>query len=167
MQVALRHPELVERLVVVDISPVPGDTSSTVFEDLIAGLRKLDLATVTGRAEADETVAHYIPNNTIRRFLLTNLRRDESGRWGWSCNLDLIERDLGHVSDWPDPGPVTFEGPVLWIAGELSNYVRADYVPVMRGYFPTTQLVRVKNAGHWVHAEQTQVFTSVVDQFLS
>ena len=166
MQLALRHPELVERLIIVDISPVQGDTTETVFADLIAGLRKLDLASVTGRSDADQKVAPYIPHPTIRRFLLTNLARDDAGGWRWACNLDLIERDLDHVSDWPDPGPVTYEGRVLWLGGQLSNYVRPAYVPIMKGYFPSTQLVRIKDSGHWVHSEQPRVFTSMVDQFL-
>ncbi|MGA4507321.1 alpha/beta fold hydrolase [Propionibacteriaceae bacterium G1746] len=166
MQVALRHPELVERLVVADISPVQGDTSSSVFADLIRGLRHLDLGTLSSRAQADEVVAPYIPNTTIRNFLLTNLRRTEDG-WAWLCNLDLIERDLDAVADWPEPGPgAQFTGPVLWIGGNLSNYIRPEYAPVMKGYFPSTQLVRIKDAGHWVHSQQPRVFTSLVHEFL-
>src|SRR5699024_6537806 len=37
MQLALRHPGLVERLVVADVSPVPSDASDSEFGDLIAG----------------------------------------------------------------------------------------------------------------------------------
>ena len=49
MQVALRHPELVERLIVADVSPVQGDASESEFGQLVAGLRTLDLAAITGR----------------------------------------------------------------------------------------------------------------------
>ena len=166
MQLALRHPDLVERLVVADVSPVPGDASDSEFAALIAGLRTLDLATITGRADADARLAPHIPHPTVRGFLLTNLRRNEHGQWQWMVNLDLVEANLQQVSDWPDPGAVSYDGKVLWIGGQQSNYIRPEFVPAMRAYFPATRQVTIKNAGHWVHSQQPQVFTSLVDQFL-
>ena len=166
MQLALRWPELVERLVAVDISPVAGDSSSSVFADLISGLRKLDLATVETRGQADEALTPFIPHPTIRGFLLQNLRRGDQG-WHWQCNLDLIESHLDDVAAWPSTGLGTFEGPVLWVKGQLSAYVKPEYRPAMGRYFSRHRRVTVKEAGHWVHSEQPQVFTSLVDQFLS
>lgn len=166
MQVALRHPDLVERLVVADVSPVQTDSSESEFPSLIAGLRTLDLSTLTGRSAAEEQLAPHIPNRTVRNFLLTNLRRADDGSWHWLVNLDLIEPNLQQISDWPDPGAVTYPGKVLWIGGQQSNYIRDEYVATMKAYFPATRLVTIKNAGHWVHSQQPQVFTSLVDQFL-
>ena len=166
MQVALRHPELVERLVVADVSPVPTDASDSEFAELIAGLRTLDLATISGRADAEARLTPHIPNPTVRGFLLTNLRRDDRGQWHWMANLDLIEANLQQVSDWPDPGPVSYDGKVLWIGGQQSNYIRPEFVPAMKAYFPATRQVTIKNAGHWVHSQQPLVFTGLVDQFL-
>jgi pimeloyl-ACP methyl ester carboxylesterase len=36
----------------------------------------------------------------------------------------------------------------------------------MEELFPNTRLVRVKNAGHWVHSEQPEVFLQTVRLFL-
>ena len=52
MALALRHPDLVDRLVVVDISPVDSADMSE-FEHLLGSLATLDLATLTSRGEAD------------------------------------------------------------------------------------------------------------------
>lgn len=166
MQVALRHPELVERLVVADISPVESDSSDSEFPSLIAGLRTLDLSTLTGRTDADAKLAPHIENRTVRGFLLTNLRRDDAGRWRWMLNLDLIEKNLQQVSDWPEPSAPAYPGKVLWIGGQQSDYIRPEYVPAMKAYFPATRQVTIKNAGHWVHSQQPQVFTSLIEQFL-
>lgn len=171
MQLALRHPELVERLVVVDISPVEGDRSSNVFEGLISALRHLDLAMLGSRGEANEVLAPLIPNGTIRGFLLQNLRYGsrygEPSHWYWQCNLDLLERDLAEVAAWPETGTAHYDGPVLWVRGQLSGYVQDAHRPAMQALFPNTRLVTVKDAGHWVHSEQSDVFTRVLAHFLS
>jgi pimeloyl-ACP methyl ester carboxylesterase len=36
----------------------------------------------------------------------------------------------------------------------------------MRRLFPRVQLVTVKNAGHWVHADQPDVFVRTLQRFL-
>jgi pimeloyl-ACP methyl ester carboxylesterase len=33
--------------------------------------------------------------------------------------------------------------------------------------FPATRLVRIKNAGHWVHSEQPDVFLATLQRFLA
>ena len=32
--------------------------------------------------------------------------------------------------------------------------------------FPATRLVTIKNAGHWVHSEQPEIFTETLRRFL-
>jgi pimeloyl-ACP methyl ester carboxylesterase len=47
-----------------------------------------------------------------------------------------------------------------------SHYVLPEDRARMEQLFPSTRLVRVKNAGHWVHSEQPQVFLETVNRFL-
>jgi hypothetical protein len=47
---------------------------------------------------------------------------------------------------------------VLWIAGANSTLRADEDRPLMDALFPATRLVRIKNAGHWVHSEQPEVF---------
>ena len=73
---------------------------------------------------------------------------------------------LSEIAGWPE-GPLgTYDGPVLWLAGVNSDYVRPEDAPVMRALFPRVRLVRVKHAGHWVHSEAPEVFTEAVRRFL-
>ncbi len=60
-----------------------------------------------------------------------------------------------------------YDGPVLWIAGANSTYVLPQDRERMDALFPSTRLVRVKNAGHWVHSEQPEIFTETLRRFLS
>ena len=164
MLVALHHPELVARLAVVDISPV-SYRGRGVFEDYVRAMRSLDLTTLSGRAEADEHLTELVPDPTVRGFLLQNLRRDGAG-WRWQMNLDLLGDHLDDLADWPDPEPGTsYDGPVLWVGGSESRYIRDEFAPAMRALFPRTRSFTIKGAGHWVHSEQPEIFRQVLTHF--
>lgn len=171
MAVALRHPDLVARLVVVDVSPARSDRLGN-FGRYVAGLRGLDLDTLPDRATADAALVEAVPDPVVRGFLLQNLRRDGSG-WRWQMNLGLLGDRLANVADWPadiapasGTDPARYLGPVLWVAGADSDYIRPDDAPAMRALFPRVQLVTVKRSGHWVHAEQPEVFVQTIRRFL-
>jgi pimeloyl-ACP methyl ester carboxylesterase len=178
MQLALRRPELLRALVVVDIAPVEyplqggrtddPDEEASPFAAFIAAMRAMDLESLTGRQEAEEALRAAVPSRMVRGFLLQSLIREGTGGgWRWRLNLELLERDLGELRGFPPPpAGATYEGPVLWIAGANSSYILPEDRPVMDGWFPSTRLVRVKNAGHWVHSEQPEVFLETLRRFL-
>ncbi len=168
MLAALFHPDRVARLCVADIAPVSYDTGRE-FIGYTSALKAVDLHSLERRQDADDALAAAVPNPTVRSFLLQNLRRDGDD-WRWQVNLDVIERDLATISGWPtdlveDVPP--YPGPVLWLAGEHSDYVLDEYAPAMDRYFPRNRKVTIKNAGHWLHSEQPEVFTEILRRFLA
>ena len=167
MTLALHEPPLVARLAVVDVSPVPTAEISH-FARYVAGLRSLDLATVDDRRQAAGHLTPYVPDPDIRSFLLQNLRRDPGPPpgWRWQMNLPLLGDHLDEMGGWTDPDTPPYPGPVLWLAGARSDYVRPAYAPAMRRLFPRVQLVTIKDAGHWLHSDQPAVFGAVLRRFL-
>jgi pimeloyl-ACP methyl ester carboxylesterase len=180
MQLALRRPELLRALVVVDIAPVEyplqggrtddPDEEASPFAAFIAAMRALDLDELKTRDDADAALRSAVPSRMVRSFLLQSLVREgvgAGGGWRWRLNLELLERDLGELRGFPEPpAGATFDGPVLWIAGANSTYVLDEDRPLMDALFPATRLVRIKNAGHWVHSEQPEVFLTTLRLFL-
>lgn len=169
MLAALRHPERIARLVVVDIAPVAYAGGRDEFEGFVTAMRGLDLDALPDRAAADAAMAESVEDPGVRAFLLQNLRREGDG-WRWQMNLQVLGDQLGDLGGWPEEAlaDVTpYDGPVLWIAGAESRYVRDEHVDAMRALFPQVHRLRVKNAGHWVHSEQPAVFEEVLRRFLA
>jgi pimeloyl-ACP methyl ester carboxylesterase len=55
----------------------------------------------------------------------------------------------------------------VFVTGAESNYVLPEHRPAIRAQFPNARFVAVKNAGHWVHADNPAGFLSVVEVFLT
>jgi len=170
MTLALRHPDLLERLCVVDIAPVGyGDLSR--FAGYIEGMRAMPLDEIGDRAAAEAWFEHVDEDPGVRAFLLQNLRRDSAG-WAWQPNLELVASDAAAgresaIAGFPDAGGATFDGPVLWLAGSESGYVREENEPGMRALFPRVRLVRVRGAGHWVHSQAPEVTVEALRMWLA
>lgn len=167
MVLALRHPELVRKLIVEDIAPVDAASGRGEFDHLLGALKTVDLATVASRSQVDAALQDPIPELGVRGFLLQNLQRTEDG-YGWQANLDLLHGRLDRVMGFPSEAVQgrTFQGPVLWMGGERSPYVQDEDEAVMEGYFPRTLRLTVKGASHWVHSDQPEAFTAAVRTFL-
>jgi len=163
MVVALRRPDLVERLVVVDVAPV---TYAHGFGDYARAMQGVDLSGVTRRAEVDVALASAVPDPGVRAFLLQNLVV-EAGVARWRANLTALERDMATISSFPSiPPDRRFDGPTLFVAGGESDYVHRDQAPLVRTLFPAAQLAVIPAAGHWVHAERLDDFLAVLVPFL-
>ena len=60
MLTALRHPEMVEHLVVLDITPSTG-TTATDLREHVAAMSTLDLSGIRNRRDADHILKQIIP----------------------------------------------------------------------------------------------------------
>ena len=158
MMLALTRPELVSRLIVADIAPV---TYSDRQSHHIASMRRVDLATVESRKEAEAQMRVEEPG--VGPFLAQSL--DLGGR-RWKLNLDVLERDMGRIVGWPQVD-ARFEGPALFVAGETSDYVGAARHEGIRALFPTAEFATISGAGHWLHAERPREFEAAVRGFLT
>lgn len=166
MRAALRHPETVRALAVVDMSPVAyTDFSDSGSAQYLRALAALDLSTLTDRAEADDRLVDQVPDPVIRGFLLQNLRRD-GDRWRFQPNLAMLEAQIPRIAGWAEID-ATYDGPTLWLAGAESDYVRPEHHDPMKRLFPASRLITVKRAGHWVHSEQPAVVTEILSRFAS
>jgi pimeloyl-ACP methyl ester carboxylesterase len=160
MTLALSAPERVGRLLVADIAPVPYQHENAAVAD---AMRAIPLHPGLTRAEAEAALADAVPIPAVRTFLIQNLRFGAEPRW--RIGLDEIAAAIPDLEGWETPSG-TYNGPTLFVSGAESTYVQRDHRPIIRAAFPAARFVSVKNAGHWLHADNPAGFLSVVDAFL-
>ena len=64
------------------------------------------------------------------------------------------------------PKGTQFDGPVRFIYGELSDYVKPSHHVAIERLFSAASMCRVEGAGHWVYADQPQGFMDCLNPFL-
>lgn len=164
MTLALSDPGLIDALVVADIAPVAYPPR---FAGYIAAMRGVDLTRLNRRGQVGEALADAVPDAQIRGFLLQNLGTDDHGRLAWRINLDALAAGLAEILDWQDPpGARPFARPALFMSGAHSDYIRTDDRAAIRARFPKATFTSLKNAGHWLHAEQPAAFVTTLRVFL-
>lgn len=162
MVLALHRPDLLRRLVVADIAPVAYAHDQTQY---ITAMQAMDLAGVDTRAEADRRLAATVPEASLRAFFLQSLDLKAEGGPRWRLNLDVLAEEMPKIVGWPDPQGM-FEGPVLFLTGADSHYVRPEHRALIRPLFPQARFAKLPGAGHWLHADKPRAFEETLRIYL-
>ena len=161
MKVATDHPELVAKLVIVDIVP---KTYPPHHSRIVEGLLSLKTDQITSRQEADEKLSVYVTQPDVRQFLLKNLSRKSEGGFNWKINLKVIADNMEDILGDPVHGQA-FNKPVLFVMGSRSDYFKTGDEVRIKTHFPNFK-IQFLNTGHWVQAEQPEAFVKTVLEFL-
>lgn len=163
MKFAVSYPELLEKLVVVDIAP----RYYPVHHDrILEGLQAIDVGSLESRREADKALSEYVPELGVRQFLLKNLGRNSEGGYEWKINLPVINDQIENVGEALGEEE-QFNKAVLFINGEKSGYIKRERdEPLIRQTFPKATIETVAGAGHWVHAEKPAEVIAKVRAFI-
>ena len=149
MQFALSYPDLVEKLVVIDIAPKlypPGHQA--IFDALLS----LELSKVESRKAAAAHLQTTIKDSSTQQFLLKNLLRTKEGNFEWKMNLPTIYKHYDRIRANVHGEEAVFDHPTLFIKGGQSDYIQAEDTSTIKTYFPEATIATIPEAGHWVHA---------------
>ncbi|NWI68883.1 ABHDB protein, partial [Todus mexicanus] len=168
MTLALQRPDLVERLVSVDISPTSTAPVSE-FSAYISAMKTVKipdgLPRSAARQLADEQLRPVVKLPQLRQFLLTNLVEME-GRYVWRVNLEAISHHLTDIMNFP-VFHKPYLGPTLFLGGSESPYMSSNDYPEIRRLFPKADVQHIKGAGHIVHQDKFEEFIAAVHNFLT
>ncbi|XP_030638059.1 sn-1-specific diacylglycerol lipase ABHD11 [Chanos chanos] len=167
MTTALTQPSLVERLVVVDISPAQTSVR-TNFRAYIQAMKEVKIASdiprSTARRMAEDQLRNLVKERSVRQFLLTNLV-EQNGHYAWRVNLEAIANHLEDVMSFPEFN-TTYEGPTLFLGGSNSAYISSEDYPEIQRLFPCADIQYIPDASHWIHADKPLDFISCIISFL-
>lgn len=171
----MKYPEMVSKMIVVDISPLGygkhhNAPENTIHERIIHAMLSIHPGILTSREDADRQLQKSIAPPSIRQFLLKNLKRDREGKFYWGLNLQAIANNLTAIFDSVVPDNKGAEDiprfPLLFIKGEYSGYIKSHDEKAIHDYFPWAVIVKIAGAGHWVHAEQPEALLKAVLEFI-
>ncbi|WP_218599706.1 alpha/beta fold hydrolase [Polaribacter sp. NJDZ03] len=162
MLFAVTYPELVDKLIIVDISPRMYEPHHNA---ILAGLNSIDFSVQNTRTLVDKKLAELIPEFGVRQFLLKNVYWVEKGQLGYRFNLESLTENNPEIGEGL-PSFTVFEKETLFLKGEKSDYITQDEEPIIEAHFPNSKIIEIKNAGHWLHAENPKDFYAEVSEFL-
>lgn len=162
MLFATTYPEMVDKLIVADIGP---KFYPQHHQTILAGLNAVDFSKKPSRSEVEEILAQHITDFGTRQFLMKGLYWKEPGQLAFRFNLEVFNRKMDEIGVALAENAV-FVKPTLFIRGGNSNYVLDSDMENIKQHFPDSVLETIPNAGHWLHAENPQLFHQMVFSFL-
>jgi len=164
MKVAIDNPNLISKLIVADISPKKYNTS--FHEDLLLKISKINLNLYSKRNDVEKALLSSISDFNIRSFILKNLYRNEFKNFSWRFNVKSLLHKLHNIQE-----DSFVKGkchvPTTFIRGGNSDYITKEDEVKIHKHFINCSILTIKNAGHWLHAEQPKDFFDMVTRALA
>lgn len=157
---AHRHPDLVARLVVIDITPGVTRDKAKEIHDFVAGPQTFPTFT-----EIFDRTVEFNPTrseSSLRRGIVHNARRLADGSWEWRYDRRGTG-DSGPGEELADGGDVREQlwdviggltQPMLLVRGGRSPVVDDDDVAELARRRPEARVIVVDDAGHSVQGDQ-------------
>lgn len=163
MLFAVTYPELVDKLIIADISPKYYEPH---HQSILAALNSVNFSLHNTRSKVEEALRIYMKDEGVLQFMLKNVFRKNKQTLAFRFNLHSLTVNNSEVGE-ALPSFTHFDGPTLFLKGENSNYITSEEIPLINAHFANAKIVTVKNAGHWLHAENPTQFYSEVISFLN
>ncbi|HNR85952.1 MAG TPA: alpha/beta fold hydrolase [Taishania sp.] len=157
MSFAQNYSEYLSKLIVVDMGV---KAYPPHHQQIFEAITTLDLSKLSNRLEAENHLAKFIDSPSVRQFLMKNIYWKEKGVLGWRMNIEVLHREIETILEALDNKECFVQ--TLFIRGELSNYILDEDFTEIESIFPDSDIVTIENAGHWVHAEQQELFMDAV-----
>ena len=162
MYLAVHHPKLVVKLIVVDIAP---RGYSNRHQLILKALEVVDFSKNTSRKAIEQVFERFIENKSIRQFLLKNVYRKTSEHLDYRFNLTALLENY-HLINESLTSFSQFDGDTLFLKGEYSDYILESDIPLIEAHFPGVIIKEIAKSGHWLHAENPKDFYGECIDFL-
>jgi esterase len=169
MLVAARRPELVERLVLVDISP------DSLREEIVAGLLEwIEILHHSSYATVDEATNVWLEGNALarpsllRHYARHNLATGGDGRLRWRFDTGRVGT---YVTEGVSSGQLweavdAIRVPTLLVRGAHSWAVCPEDARVMLWRLSKASYAEIPNGGHDLGVEQPEAVTAAIRRYL-
>lgn len=163
MNFLVQNPDHAGKCIVADIGP---KAYPIHHQQIIAGLASIPTEELKSRGQADKLLAEHISEIGVRQFLLKNLYWDSNKKLQWRFNLPVIAREI-HAIVEGIPYRAPLDTDILFVRGTASNYILDKDWEGIQEMFPKAHLESMEGVGHWLHAENPELFYNITLKFLN
>lgn len=180
MHIALSCPEIVDKLIVADISPVEYSPDKT--NDMMQTMNRMNLSALKNREELQQMIQMATKDIMLQKLILKNISKHGISNFFWKPDMESITKNLQEVYNFNwrgfknnDSEPILsdcicekagFNKETLFIKGGNSPYISENHYLEIAALFPQSKIVTIEDAGHWLHAEKPSEFYEVCIHFL-
>lgn len=175
MELAVRHPALVRKLVMVDITPGVNQQKAKAVIDFVDGPQEF--------ASFDDLLARTIEFNptrsesSLRRGILHNAAQRLDGSWHWRYDRTghtrpkddeqaaMLAADPNASPLWDDFGAIA--APLTIVRGSTSPVVDDEDIAEARRRQPNADVIVVDGAGHSVQGDRPIELAAILDDLLT
>ena len=161
---AVKHPDRVRALVIVDIDPDP-------YNPQTASDLRASVAEPESWPTEDEFLAYlktrrvHTPEDALRKQIPAISRRTPEGSHVWKADIRIVA-EYERPDLWDSWGRISC--PVLLVRGRQSNLLTHETAVKMREALPTSRmrLAELEGGGHWFYQDFPEAFEITVRWFL-
>ncbi|XP_074046208.1 sn-1-specific diacylglycerol lipase ABHD11-like [Macrotis lagotis] len=168
MMLALQKPELVDRLVSVDISPLVAKDMPNIFK-IIPAMKSANIPGNLSHSQVskifDEHLKPFVKDSSIRQYLFNSLVQT-NGQYVWKVNAENLWQQKEQFLDKLQIQGV-YPGPTLFLTNHNSPFVPSSHYPKIKLLFPEARFQTIPDAGHIIHIKKPQEFMDSILNFLS
>jgi pimeloyl-ACP methyl ester carboxylesterase len=166
---AAKHPEKLERLVIVDIAPESDTAGSRRIGQAVQGN---DIFNDPEEAVAAARINPRPPEAELRHRVLNNLVQRPDGKWTFRYDIALRNGSGARVSATPAEVAASWASlanitcPSLVVHGVASDILSPENAKRMEQTIPNCRVIDVKDSGHSVPLDNPTGFIEAVKTFL-
>ena len=135
-------------------------SKNITFENLhFEGFKKVLLQSKS-RKEAQIMLMEHVDDLVLTNFLLKGVSFLD-GKPKLKFNIHAIQNNIQNMLAAPEKS-INFNGPTYFLHGSKSEYIQNKDIESINQLFPCNQVIKINNAGHWIHFDQKQQFINCI-----
>jgi pimeloyl-ACP methyl ester carboxylesterase len=172
MQFALKYPQMIEKLVVVDISPCrmssllePNILTINLLNQVMA-IKNLPLSDFHSLAEFANGISSF--DKDTKRAIVGNMKYDGKA-FSWHLDINAIFNNFDKLTDGFDVDDFIdkkIEVPTLFIRALDSEYLPSSEYKAVRYIFSNSEIVEVDKCTHRIHLENPQKLSEIILKYI-
>jgi len=171
MKFANSFPEKIKKLIVVDISYKKYSQKEFLINSnhlqILNAISNLKLDIYNSRNDIELVLSEKIGSLRTAKFISKNIKRTKEKQFLWKLNIEAITTNIERLSEEIEIHQIIENQiPIYFIKGENSDYIIKSEEQNIIQKNSQAKIFTIKNAGHWLHAEQPKEFVSVIDKIL-